>query len=109
MKGLKAFYSRLNFDMQSVNNIQLINLNTINEPSIYNLISSKHKIILQNNIKFEFHNSINYKKLPIHSYELSKILGILLDNAIDASLLSKEKRWPDQRTICKNPLYVKEI
>jgi two-component system sensor histidine kinase AgrC len=47
--------------------------------------------MLQNNIKFEFYNSINYKTLPIPSYEFSKILGILLDNAIDASLLSKEK------------------
>ena len=91
MTGLKDFYSRLNFDMQAVNNIQLINTNNINEPSIYNLISSKHKIMLQNNIKFEFYNSINFKTLPIPSYEFSKILGILLDNAIDASLLSKEK------------------
>lgn len=99
IKGLQNFYSRLNFDMHATNNIQLINATSINEPSIYNIISAKHKLIVQNNIKFDFYSSINYKALAIPPYEISKILGILLDNAIEAALLSNEK---EISMACKN-------
>ena len=85
--------------MHSTNNIQLINPISINEPSIYNILSSKHKNIVKNNINFDFYSAINYKSLSVPSYELSKILGILLDNAIDAALLSEEK---EITLACKN-------
>lgn len=99
MSGLKNYYSRLNYDINCTNNLQLINIKNINEPSIYNILSSKHQIILQNNIKFDFYSTINYKSLSIPPYELSKILGILLDNAIDAAILSSEK---EISLTCKN-------
>lgn len=105
MNGLKNFFTRLNLDMNATNTMQLINTTNINEPSIYNLLSLKHKIIMQNNIKFDFYSSINYKALSIPAYELSKILGILLDNAIDAALLSDEKEISLTCRSYKNNIY----
>ncbi len=105
MNGLKGFYSRLNYDMCSANNLQLININNINDPSIYNILCSKHKTILKNNIKFNFFNSINYKDLSIPSYDLSKVLGILLDNAIEAALISPEREISLNCKYKKNNFY----
>lgn len=91
MNGLKKFYSKLTDGLSNSNNLQKINTISINEPSIYNLLASKYKTILKNNLKFDFYSTINYKKLCVSPYELSRILGIFLDNAIEASSISKEK------------------
>lgn len=91
MKGLKRFYSKLAEDLTTINNLQTINNVLINEPSLYNLLASKHNIILKNKLKFDFYSTINYKKLYASPYDLSKILGIFIDNAIEAASLSKEK------------------
>lgn len=91
MKGLKKFYSKLTEDLTTINNLQTINNVLINEPSLYNLFASKHKIIIKNKLRFDFYSTINYKKLYISAYELSKILGIFIDNAIEAAKLTNEK------------------
>ena len=91
MDGLKNFYNKLTTDFNNTTNMQKINTFTINEPSIYNLLASKHNLILQNNLKFDFYSAISYKDLNICPYDFSKLLGIFLDNAIDAANLSDEK------------------
>lgn len=91
MKGLRKYYDKLTIELNNTNNLQMINKLTINEPSIYNLLASKHNIILQNNLKFDFYSSINYKDLNVCIYDFSKLLGIFLDNAIDAANKSKER------------------
>ena len=99
MTGLKNFYSKLSVDLSNVNNIQKINITSINEPSIYNLFTIKNKAIIKNHLKFDFYSDINYKNLAISPYDLSKILGIFIDNAIDAATISPEK---EISIICKN-------
>lgn len=42
-------------------------------------------------MNFSFYSSIDYKKLPISPYDFSRILGIFLDNAIEAAKTSTEK------------------
>jgi two-component system sensor histidine kinase AgrC len=118
MNGLKKFYSKLTEDLYSCSTMQKINTTSINEPSIYNIFASKYKIILKNNLKFDFYSTINYKKLYISPYELSKILGIFLDNAIEASCLSTEKeisvtcetlKNKNQQIIIKNSYSNKDV
>ena len=99
MTGLKNFYSKLSVDLSNVNNIQKINITSINEPSIYNLFTIKNKAIIKNHLKLDFYSDINYKNLAISPYDLSKILGIFIDNAIDAATISPEK---EISIICKN-------
>lgn len=91
MNGLKKFYNKLTFDINRTNTSQMINVYSINEPSIYNLLVSKYNDIVNKDLNFSFYSSIDYKKLPISPYDFSRILGIFLDNAIEAAKTSTEK------------------
>ena len=90
--GLKKYYSSLEKDCSRVRNVQMLNPNIINNPGIYNLIVSKYKKAtdLDITINFEFFFDFNNLHMPI--YEFSRVLGILLDNAIEAAKECKEKQ-----------------
>ena len=89
--GLKKYYSNMKKDTVRVKNVGLLNPNIINNPGIYNLIVSKYQKATENDVKinFEFFFDFNNLKMPI--YEFSRILGILLDNAIEAAKECEEK------------------
>lgn len=91
IKGLEEYYTSLRRDCISVRNIQLLNPNTINNPGIYNLIVSKYEKAIKQNIKINFEFFFDFKNLHFPIYEFSKILGILLDNAIEATTNCEEK------------------
>lgn len=94
MEGLKEYYSHLQKDSARVNNLSLLNPSTINNPAIYSLLTSKYFAAKDVGIEIEnFEVFVDFKDLEkyIRIYELSRILGILFDNAIDASKESDEK------------------
>ena len=92
IEGLKKYYASLEKDCARVNNVRMLNPNIINNPGIYNLIVSKYKRAtdLDININFEFFFDFENLHMPI--YEFSRILGILLDNAIEAAKECEEKQ-----------------
>ena len=51
----------------------------------------KYNNIVKKKLKFKFYSGIDFKKLSISPYDFSKILGILLDNSIEAASKSNEK------------------
>lgn len=102
MSGLKKFVESIMNEINEVNQLQSINMNMINEPSIFSLISSKYRLAISNNVSFNFFSNINYQKLNMGIYEFSKILGILLDNAIDAAKNSAEREVFVSAEISKN-------
>lgn len=85
MEGLKKYYNGLRKDCVRVNNSELLNPNIINNSGIYNLIVCKQikATQLKVNISLEVFFDFNHLHMPI--YEFSRILGILLDNAIEAA------------------------
>ena len=89
--GLKKYYSELKTDCTNTKNIQLLNPNIINNPGIYNLIVSEYKRATEHDIKINFEFFFDFENLQMPIYEFSKILGILLDNAIDATSDCDEK------------------
>ena len=91
INGLKKYYSSLEKDCQKVNNIALLNPTIINNPGIYNLLSAKYqKASTQNvDIQLEFFLNLNNLHMPI--YDFSRMLGILIDNAIEAASCTNEK------------------
>ena len=91
MEGLKKYYHQLEDDCQRVNNIATLNPNVINNPGIYNLLSSKYHKADEKHIKINLEFFLDLNTLHIKIYEFSRILGILLDNAIDASSECEEK------------------
>ena len=91
MEGLKKYYLQLEDDCQRVNNLYTLNPNVINNPGIYNLLTRKYYKANEKNIKINLTFLLDLNKLNIQIYEFSRILGILLDNAIEASSECDEK------------------
>ena len=69
----------------------MLNPNIINNPAIYSLLSSKYHKADGLGIKINFEFFVDLNEFEINSYEFSRILGILLDNAIEAASECKNK------------------
>lgn len=91
MEGLKDYYSDLMSDCQKVNNLAVLNPELINNPAIYSLLTSKYHKAEELGIKVNFEVFLDLTTLNIKIYDLTRILGILLDNAIEASSKCNEK------------------
>lgn len=91
MNGLKDYYKRLLEECKITNNLNLLNPETINNPSIYSLLTNKYYIAQQKNININFSIFTDLSKINFNMYELTRILGILLDNAIEAAEETEEK------------------
>ena len=89
--GLKLYYNGLLEDCQKINNLSLLNPELINNPAIYSLLTFKYYKSDEIGIKMNLDIFNNLKDLNIKPYELTQILGILLDNAIDASSKCENK------------------
>ncbi len=91
LSGLKKFYSDFNFDNKRINNLHLLSPNLINNNAIYSLLSTKYYEAEDKGISVNLYFFLNLQDVKIKTYELSRILGILLDNAIEAASNSTEK------------------
>jgi len=91
MEGLKDYHSDLLSDCQKVNNLAVLNPELINNPAVYSLLTSKYHKAEELGIKMNFEVFLDLQTLNIKTYDLSRILGILLDNAIEASNKCDEK------------------
>lgn len=85
MTGLQKYYLQLEDDCQKVNNLYILNPEIINNPGIYNLLSTKYREAENKNIKVNMSLLLDLNNLKMKIYEFARILGILLDNAIEAS------------------------
>jgi two-component system sensor histidine kinase AgrC len=85
MKGLKNYYLQLEDDCERVNNLYILNPDVVNNPGIYNLLTSKYHEAEDKGIRIKLSFFLNLEELHIKIYEFARILGILLDNAIEAS------------------------
>ena len=85
MEGLKSYYSQLEDDCERVNNLYILNPDVVNNNGIYNLLTTKYYEADSKNIKVNISFLLDLSKLNMKIYEFARILGILIDNAIDAS------------------------
>ena len=91
MEGLKKYYVQLEQDCEKVNNLYILNPDSINNPGIYNLLTSKYHEATEKGIDVNIYFLLDLNDLHMKIYEFARILGILLDNAIEAAEKSKEK------------------
>lgn len=91
MDGLKSYYSQLEEDCSKVNNLYVLDPDIINNPGVYNLITAKYNEALEKGIKVNLTVLLDLNDLHMKIYEFARILGILLDNAIDAASECDEK------------------
>ena len=89
--GLKLYYRDLLKDCQINNNLAVLNPELINNPAIYSLLADKYYKAEELNIQINLEVFVDLNNLNIKTYELTRILGILLDNAIEASAKCENK------------------
>lgn len=91
MKGLEKYYSQLEEDCEKVNNLYILNPDIINNPGIYNLLTTKYSEAIEKSIKVNLTFLLDLDNLHMKIYEFARMLGILLDNAIEAASEANEK------------------
>lgn len=91
MEGLKDYYIQLEDDCQRVNNLYILNPDVVNNDGIYNLLTKKYNEAESKDIKVNISFLLDLNTLHMKIYEFARILGILLDNAIEASSECEEK------------------
>lgn len=85
MEGLKKYYSQLVEDIAHTNNLTTLSPNVVNNPAIYNVLATKYHKADSLGIKIHLEAFLNMNDLHIKIYEFTRILGILMDNAIEAT------------------------
>lgn len=91
MEGLKKYYSQLLEDIQHTNNLTTLSPEVVNNPAIYNVLATKYHKADQLGIKINLEAFLNMNDLHIKIYEFTRVLGILMDNAIEAAKECDEK------------------
>ena len=81
--GLKNYFNDVKKDCKITNNLSIINPRTINNPGIYSLLNNKYFKATNLGINFEVEYFLNLNDLEVNLYQLSRILGVLIDNAIE--------------------------
>ena len=91
LDGLESYYSQLLEDCLQVNNLATLSPDIINNPAIYSILASKYHKADELGIKINLGIFMDLNSLNMKIYEFTRILGILLDNAIEASSMCEEK------------------
>lgn len=85
MDGLKKYFVQFQKDCQRTNNIATLNPSIINNSGIYSLLNSKYHKADTLGIQINLDFFVDLNEFNIDTYEFSRILGILLDNAIESA------------------------
>lgn len=93
MEGLKKYYSQLLKDCNRVNNLTALNPTIINNPAIYNIMAAKYHKADEIGVQINLGIFVDLNEFEKHIkiYEFTRILGILMDNAIEAASECEDK------------------
>lgn len=85
-------------DFTAVNILSVLSPNIIDEPAIYGIIARKKYIAEEQGVFLSLSVTSTCKNINFPLVELSRCIGILLDNALQATLETEEKKfWIDIR------------
>ena len=88
---LKEYYNKLIPECFNINNLYRFHSKLMENPAIYSIISNKCNLAESKNVKLSLNILIDLNLIHLDTYHFSKILGILLDNAIEASSETQNK------------------
>ena len=91
MHGLKQYFNEFKKDCKITNNLSIINPRIINNPGIYSLLNNKYFKATNLGVTFDIDFFLNLNTLEINMYQFSRILGVLIDNAIEEAEKCDEK------------------
>ena len=85
--GLKRYYQDLLEECQKTNNLYALSPKVINHPAIYHMLATKYYEADQLSVQISLNVFLDLNEIEkrMRILDFTRILGILLDNAIDAS------------------------
>ena len=92
MKSLKRMFKEILEESRQISTLDKLNPNLIKDPNIYGLVTLKYQTCLNKNVGMEIDVFGELENVNIKIFDLTRILGIFLDNAIEASAGSENKR-----------------
>ena len=91
MNGLEKYYDKILDECHINNNLSTLNPEVINNAAVYNILATKYYKADELGIDIDLQVFINLNYLKMDVYDFSRILGILLDNAIEAASQCEKK------------------
>lgn len=92
VEGLGKYYKRLSLECKEINNLGALSMNLIKEPAIYATLANKYYKAVKEGIKVNVEIvAVVENKNNDNMFDYARILGILLDNAIEAAKECNEK------------------
>lgn len=91
LAGAKSYFEDMKKDCKFTSNLSVLNPKIINNPGIYSLLNNLYTKAVKQDIDMDIKSFLDLSDLKINTYEFSRILGILIDNAIEASAICDEK------------------
>ena len=85
LEKLRNYYNGMQADCNKINNLNILSPSVINEPAIYSLLTNKYHLAESKGITVNLEIFIDLRELRMKVYEFTRILGILMDNAIEAA------------------------
>lgn len=87
MEGLKKYYNQLLEECHKTNNLYALSPKVINHPAIYHMLATKYYEADKENIQINLNVFLDLNEIEARMkiYDFTRILGILLDNAIEAA------------------------
>ncbi len=91
LNGIENMCKKVCEETNLVSNQEFMKIKRIKNPAIVNLIKSKCEYAKCRGIKFNVDCKTSLEDLSIPVYELAKVLGVLIDNAIEAAMSTGDK------------------
>lgn len=91
LAGVKRMSKSALAECNEVNKMGILDPGLINNPAIYSILTNKFYHAREENITMNIEILESLNEQEINSYEVCRILGILLDNAIEAAKSTEEK------------------
>ncbi len=83
--ALQVYFSALLKECNYANTVEFLNNKIIENPAIYGILVNKYKIAEENDIEMNIDIIDGLSRLDEKSYIVSRMVGILLDNALEAT------------------------
>lgn len=93
IEGLKKYYNQLLEECNKTNNLYALSPKVINHPAIYHMLATKYYEADKENVTINLNVFLDLNEIETRMkiYDFTRILGILLDNAIEAAKVCKKK------------------